>query len=214
MLRRLLSVVVFAALAVVGSQASPITVYFTGTCTDCTGFGANGTVNASITFASAYFYNIVGPAESTNLAYGDSDGNGGFTGVDSQNSSIASFVYDGSNKQPRISTTLPFETEVVFGWNGQNPFPGPQSVTLRWGNPQGINYEFSTVLNSLSSSGDWSFSVANNGPGRVIEDQGTNAVWSFTAPPPSTVPEPATWGMMSGGLGLLGILGAAGKLRG
>ncbi|MGH9518780.1 MAG: hypothetical protein ACRD2D_03990 [Terriglobales bacterium] len=212
MTRRLLPIALCALFACAALSASPLTVYFTGVCSDCVGLGANGTVNAAITFTAPYFYNIIGPIESTNLAYGD-DVNGTFTGVDAQTSSIAKFVYDGSNVQPLISTTLPYSTLVNFGWNGQNPFPGAQSVSIEWGNPTGISWAFNTVLNSLNSSGDWSFVRTDNGH-RNTEDQGTHASWSFTAPPPSTVPEPATLAELAGGLSLLGVLGLTGKLRG
>lgn len=211
MTRRLLPFLLCALFACAALSASPLTVYFTGTCSDCTGLGANGTVNASITFAAGYFYNIDGPAESTNLAYGDFV-DGTFTGVDTSTTSITKFVYDGSNKQALISATGFNSVDVNFGWEGKNPFPGPQSVSLTWGDPASISYEFDTVLNSLSTSGDWSFNRIDNNQ-RITEDQGTNAVWSFTAPPPSTVPEPATLAELAGGLGLLGALGLAGKFR-
>lgn len=213
MIRRLLPIAFCALLGCAALQASPLTVYFTGNCSDCVGLGVNGTVNASLTFANGYFYNINGPAEPTNLAYGDiSDGN--FTGVVTETSAVTSFIYDGSNKQAEISTTSPYEVFVNFGWEGENPFPGAQSVTIEWGNPEGISYAFSTVLNSLSSSGEWNFTITDNrsGGGHTTEDQGTDASWSFSPPPPSPVPEPATWAEMAGGLGLLGILGAAGKI--
>jgi len=214
MIRRILPIALCTLIACVALQASPLTVYFTGTCTDCTGFGVDGTVNAAITFADGYFYNINGAAVTSNLAYGDIS-NGTFTGVDDENSSISSFVYDGSNKQAKISTSAPYETFVNFGWEGENPFPGPQSVTIEWGNPEGISWDFSTVLNSLSSSGDWNLTrTDNNSGGHNTEDQGIDGSWSFTAPPPSPVPEPSTWTEMAGGLALLGILGAAGKARG
>jgi len=200
-------------------QASPLTVYFTGNCADCTGLGANGTVNASITFASQYFYNILGAANSNNLAYGDLNSTGtSFIGQTQETTAVGSFVYDGSNKQAPITASHILRFDAVFGWEGQNPFPGPQSFDIEWGSLTGISYDFNTVFNSANNgtSGTWNFSITDNntgGGGHQLQDHGTNASWSFSAPPPSTVPEPATWAEMIGGLGLLAMLGFAGKLR-
>jgi len=219
MTRRFLPVALFALLACVGLQASPLTVYFTGNCSDCTGFGANGTVNASITFAPQYFYNILGAATTNNLAYGDLNSTGtDFIGQTQETSAVGNFTYDGSNKQAPITASNILRFDAVFGWNGENPFPGPQSFDIEWGSLTGISYDFNTVLNSANNgtSGTWNFSSTDNrsgGGGHQFMDQGTNASWSFTAPPPSTVPEPATWAEMIGGLGLLAMLGFAGKLR-
>jgi len=213
MSRRLLPIAIFALLACAALQATPLTVYFTGACGDCTGFGANGTVNASITFASGYFYNISGAATPLNLAYGDYV-NGTYVGSNTETSAISQFEYDGSNKQSAIGTTAPVSSDVQFGWFGTGTgFPGTKSVRIVWGNTtSGISYEFDTIANSLSSNGDWSFTVVDNRTGgRTTEDQGTSGTWSFSAPPPSPVPEPATLAEMAGGLGLLGLLATAGK---
>lgn len=215
MTRRLLPLALFALLTC-ALQATPLTIYFTGTCSDCVGTGAGGTVNASITFASNYYYDIYGAAESNNLAYGDVS-NGSFTGIDFTTSSITSFIYNGSNIQPQISTSSPYFLSLNFGWGGTGTgFPNAKSATIEWGNPTGTSYDFNTIGSATSAYGDWSFSrTTNTGPctNRCSEDQGTNGVWSFTAPPPAPVPEPATWAEMAGGLGLLGFLGLAGKLR-
>lgn len=219
MIRRLLPIVLFALMACVALQASPLTVYFTGNCSDCTGFGVNGTVNASITFAPQYFYNINGTAESNNLAYGDLDSTGTeFIGQTLETTAVGSFVYDGSNKQAPITASNIIRFDAVFGWDGLNPFPGPQSFDIEWGSLTGISWDFNTVLNSADNgtSGTWNLSFTDNRPnggGHQFMDKGTNASWSFSAPPPSPVPEPATWAEMIGGLGLLAMLGFAGKLR-
>ncbi|MGH8960757.1 MAG: PEP-CTERM sorting domain-containing protein [Jatrophihabitantaceae bacterium] len=167
-------------------HASSITYDFSGSCSDC-----SGTVTGTMELSSNY---VLGTSFLND-----------FLG----------FSYNGSNLFPSFTIAAPGPQS--FG-SLPTTLPGFAAMTL---NSDQTTYSGQTgsFFFSTYEDGTWDlgFTPLNGGTGgtggggggngcnRCGSDTGTDGSWSLASPPPVVTPEPSTWTLMLGGLGLLGL---------